>query len=96
MINATRIHTITIITCTVNCMLSISCKFSTIFSSSDIFIINNGGNVLLIGFALADGMPELLVFVVINAVSMACNIFQYLIKNMISVITSIMSHVKAA
>ena len=90
------IHTITTITCTINCMLSISCKSSTIFSSTDISIINNGGNVLLIEFALADGMPELLVFIVINAISMACIIFQYPIKNMISVITSIMSHVKAA
>ena len=90
------INTITIITCTINCMLSISCKFSTIFSSSDILIVNNGGNVLLIEFALADGMQELLMFVVINAISMACIIFQYLIKNTISVITSIMSHVKAA
>ena len=90
------IHTITIITCTINCMLSISYKSSTIFSSSDILIINNGGNVLLTGFALADGMPELLMFIVINAISMACIVFQYLIKNTISVITSIMSHVKAA
>ena len=54
------IHTINIITCTINCMLSISCKSSTIFSSLDILIVNNGGNVLLIGFALVDGMPELL------------------------------------
>ena len=44
------IHTINIITCTINCMLSISCKSSTIFSSSDILIVNNGGKVLLIGF----------------------------------------------
>ena len=58
--------------------------------------MNNGGNVLLIEFALADGMPELLVFVVINATSMACMVFWYLIKNMISVIISIMPHVKAA
>ena len=63
MINATKIHTITIKTCTINCMLSISCKFSSTFSSFDIFIINNCGNVLLIGFALVDGMPELLMFV---------------------------------
>ena len=62
--------------------------------SSDILIVNNGGNVLLIEFALVEGMPELLMFIVINAVSMACIIFQYLIKNMISVITSIMLHVK--
>ena len=54
-------HTITIITCTINCMLSISCKSSTIFSSSDILIINNGGNVLLI---------ELLMFIDINVLSM--------------------------
>ena len=47
-----------------NCMLAISCKSSTIFSSSDILIVNNGGNVVLIGFALADGMPELLMLVV--------------------------------
>ena len=90
------IHTITIIICTINCMLLISCKSSTIFSSLDILIINNGGNVLLMGIALVDGMPELLMFVVINAVSMAHIIFQYIIKNMISVITSIMSHAKAA
>ena len=90
------IHTITIIICTINCMLSISYQSSTIFSSLDILIINNGGDVLLIGFALADRMPELLVLVVINAVSMACIIFRYLIKNTISVITSIMLHVKAA
>ena len=77
-------------------MLSISCKSSTIVSSSDILIVNNDGNVLLIGFALADQMPELLMFIVINAASMACIVFQYLIKNTISVITSIMSHVKAA
>ena len=56
------IHTITIITCTTNCMLSIFC--STICSSSGILIVNNGGNVLLIEFALAEGMPELLMFVV--------------------------------
>ena len=47
------------------------------------------------GFAFVDGMPELFVFVVINAVSIACIVFWYLIKNMISVSTSIMSHVKA-
>ena len=58
-------------------------------------IINNGGNVLFIEFALAEGMPELLMFIVINAVSIACVVFQYLIKNTISVITSKMSHVKA-
>ena len=40
-------------------------------------------------FALAEGMPELLVFVVINAVSITCIVFWYFIKNMISVITSI-------
>ena len=95
-INATMIHTITIITCTTNCMLSISCKSSTICSSSGILIINNSGNVLLIKFALVEGMQELLVFIVISAISIACIVFQYLIKNMISVITSIMSHVKAA
>ena len=77
-------------------MLSILCKSSAIFSSSDILIINNGGNVLLIEFALVDGMPELLVFIVINAVSIAYIVFQYLIKNMISVTTSTMLHVKAA
>ena len=77
-------------------MLSIYCKSSGIFSSSDILIVNKGGNVLLIGFALVDGMPELLVFIVINAVSMTCIVCRYLIKNTISVITSIMSHVKAA
>ena len=85
-----------IITYTINCMLSISRKSSAIFSSSDILIVNRGGNILLIGFAFADGMPELLVFIVINAVSIACVVFQYLIKNTISVSTSIMSHVKAA
>ena len=85
-----------IITCTINCMLLISCKSSAIFSSSDILIVNRGGNILLIGFAFVDGMPELFMFVVINAVSIACIVFQYLIKNMISVSTSIMSHVKAA
>ena len=57
--------------------------------------MNNGGNVLLIEFALAEGMPELLVFIVINTVSIACIVFQYFIKNTISVITSKMSHVKA-
>ena len=71
-------------------------QVSTIFSSLDILIINSSGNVLLIGFALVDGMTELLVFVVINAISMACIVFQYLIKNTISVITIIMSHVKDA
>ena len=65
------------------------------FSSSDIFIVNSSGNVLLIEFAIADRMPELPVFVVINAISIACMVFRYLIKNTISVITSIMSHVKA-
>ena len=84
-----------IITCTINCMLSISCQSPAIFSSSDILIINRGGNVLLIGFAFVDEMPELFVFVVINAVSIACIVFWYLIKNMISVSRSIMSHVKA-
>ena len=48
------IHTITITTCTINCMLSISCKSSTIFSSLDILIINNSGNVLLIGLSRWD------------------------------------------
>ena len=89
------IYTITIMTCTINCILSISCKSSTIFSSPGILIINSGGNVLLIEFALAEGMPELLIFVVINAISIASIVFQYLIKNMISVITIIMLHVKA-
>ena len=50
------------ITCTINCILLISCKSSAIFSSPDILIVNRGGNVLLIGFSLVDGMPELLVF----------------------------------
>ena len=90
------IHTIAIMTCSTNCMLSIYCKSSTICSSSGILIINNGGNVLLIEFASEEAMQELLMFVVINAVSIACIVFQYLIKNTISVITSIMSHVKAA
>ena len=49
------IHTITSIICTIYCMLSILCKSSTIFSSSDILIINNDENVLHIEFALADG-----------------------------------------
>ena len=89
------IHTITIMTCTTNCMLSIFCKSATICSSG-ISIINNGGNVLLIEFTLVEGMSELLMFVVINAVSIAGIVFWYQIKNMISVITSIMSHVKAA
>ena len=71
-------------------------NFVKIFSSSDILIVNKGGNILLIGFAFTDGMPELLMFIVINAVSIACIVFQYLIKNMISVSTSIMLHVKAA
>ena len=68
-----------------------------------VYDMNNGtimGNrivhVLLIGFAFADGMPELLMFVVINAINIACIVFWYLIKNTISVSTSIMSHVKAA
>ena len=74
-------------------MLSILCKSSAIFSSFDILIINRGGNVLLIEFTFMDGMPELLMFVVINAVSIACIVFQYLIKNKISVSTSIMLHV---
>ena len=63
---------------------------------SGILIVNNGGNVLLIEFALVEGMPELLMFVVINAVSIACIVVRYFIKNTISVITSIMLHVKAA
>ena len=88
------VHTITIMTCTIDCMLSISCKPSAIFSSSGILIVNNDGNVLLIEFALAEGMPELLVFIVINAVSMAFIVFWYFIKNTINVITSIMLHVK--
>ena len=81
-----------IIICTISCILLISCKSSAIFSSSDILIINKGGNVLLIGFAFADGMPDLLMFIVINAVSIACTVFRYLIKNTISVSTSIMEH----
>ena len=76
-------------------MLSISYKSSTICSSLGILIINIGGNVLHVEFALAEGMPELLVFVVINAISIACIVFWNLIKNVISVITSKMSHVKA-
>ena len=89
-------HTMIIIICTISCILSILGKSSAIFSSSDILIINKGGNVLLIGFAFVDGIPELFVFVVINAISIACIVFQYLTKNTISVSTSIMSHVKAA
>ena len=57
--------------------------------------MNNGGNVLLIEFALAEGMPELLVFIVINDISIACIVFWYFIKNTISVITSKMLHIKA-
>ena len=94
--NAIIIQTITMITCATNCMLLISCKSSIICSSSGILIINNGGNVLCLEFAVVEGMPELLVFVVINALSIACIVFQYFIKNMISDITSKMSHVKAA
>ena len=58
--------------------------------------MNNSGNVLLMEFALAEGIPELLVFVVINAISISCIVFHYFIKNTISVITSKMSHIKAA
>ena len=36
--NAIKIHTMTIIICTISCILSISCKSSAIFSSSDILI----------------------------------------------------------
>ena len=79
-----------------SCILSNSCKSSAIFSSSDILIVNRDGNILLIGFAFADGMPELFMFVVINAISIACIVFQYLIKSTISVSMSIMSHVKVA
>ena len=43
-----------------HCMLSISCKSSTICSSSGILIVNSDENVLLIEFALVEGMPELL------------------------------------
>ena len=93
--NAIIVQTITMITCTTNCMLSVSCKSSTICSSPGILIINNGGNVLLIEFALVEGMSESLVFIVINAISIACIVFWYFIKNMISVITSKMWHVKA-
>ena len=84
-----------IVICIISCILSILCKSLAIFSSSDILIINKGGNVLLIEFAFADGIPELLMFVVINAISIACIVFRYLIKNTISVSMSIMSHVKA-
>ena len=49
----------------------------------------------LLKFAIAEGMPELFVFVVINAISIACIVFQFFIKSMINVITSKMSHVKA-
>ena len=77
-----------------SCILSILCKSSAIFSSSDILIVNKGGSVLLIGFAFADEIPELFVFIAINSISIACIVFRYLIKNMISVSTSIMSHVK--
>ena len=52
--NAITIQTITMITCTTNYMLSISCKSSTICSFSGILIVNNGGNVLLIEFALVE------------------------------------------
>ena len=58
--------------------------------------MNYGRNVLLIEFALVEGMPELLVFIVINAISIAFIVFQYFIKNMISVITRRMLHIKAA
>ena len=78
-----------------SCILSVLCKSSAIFSSSDILIVKKGGNVLLIGFAFMDRMPELFVFIVINAVSIAGIVFQYLIKNTISVSTSIMLHAKA-
>ena len=73
--NAIMIQTKTMITCTTNCMLLISGKSLTICSSSGILIMHNGGNVLLIEFALVEGMPELLMFVVINAVSIACIVF---------------------
>ena len=72
MINAIKMHTIIMITSTINCMLLISCKSLAICSSLDILFVNTSGNVLLIGFALVDGMPELLGFVVINAISIAC------------------------
>ena len=55
-------------------MLSISCKSSTICSCSGILIVNNGGNVLLIEFALAEGMPELLVYFVNNVSSQKANL----------------------
>ena len=63
-----------------------------ICSSSGILIVNNTGNVLLIDYALVEGMPELLMFIFINTASIACIVFQYFIKNMISVITSNMLH----
>ena len=84
--NVITIQTITMINSTTNCMLL--CKSSTICSSLGILIINNSGNVLLLEFALVQGMPELLVFVVINAVSIACIVFWHFIKNTISVIAS--------
>ena len=69
---------------------------SITFSSSGNLIVNNGGNVLVIGYALIDVMPEFFMFILMNAVSMACVVFRYFIKNKISVITRRMSHVKAA
>ena len=95
-INTIKTHIMIIIICTISCILSILCKSSAIFSSSDILIANKGGNILCIGFAFVDGMPELFMFIVINTIGIACIVFQYLIKNMISVSMSIMSHVKAA
>ena len=94
-ITAIKIHTMIIIICTISCILLILCKSSAIFSSSDILIVNKGRNVLHIEFAFVDRMPEFLMFVIINAISITCIVFQYLIKNTISVSMSIMSHVKA-
>ena len=80
-INAIKIHTMIILICTMSCILLISCKSSAIFSSSDTLIVNKDENVLLIRFAFVDGMPELFMFIVINAISIACIVFWYLIKN---------------
>ena len=54
------------------------------------------GNVLVIGFGFTTGMPEFFVFMLMNAISIACIVFRYLIKNVISVTTRRMSHMKAA
>ena len=81
------------IACTVTCILQYH-QDPLIWSSSGKLIVNSRGNVLPIGFAFT--WDILVVFILRNAVSIACIVLWYQIKNTLNDTIRRMSQRKAA